>query len=252
MSDEDKQRYDEWLDLPTTILGENQGRHDATKFKIIRYFWKYSGEWLDYSDDKRFELAWDWHQKHCIPPRPKEEFDSLCKWTIDTFRKERDIKHEEERGRRSNYSGMNGCITYQTNSNPDKFIISTPDCKVIEQSTKFVSNSDKTTEKKQKIVYTSKTFLACKPVRIIQHKNPLAFLNKTNKYTMQFTSIIPSGNFTLKQKTLQQILSYLKETQALTTDGLDAAFNCHETRFRGCRQPRTERRYRLLRFPTYQ
>lgn len=62
MSDEDKDSYDKWLDLPTTILGENQGRHDATKFKIIRYFWRYDGEWLDLTDDECFERAWKWHK----------------------------------------------------------------------------------------------------------------------------------------------------------------------------------------------
>lgn len=42
MSDLDKDKYDAWLDLPTTILGVNGGRHDATKFKINRYYWQYT------------------------------------------------------------------------------------------------------------------------------------------------------------------------------------------------------------------
>lgn len=100
MSDLDKNAYDQWLDLPTTILGENQGRHDATKFKINRYYWKYSGEWLNLSDDQRFERAWDWHLAHCKPPRSRQEFEGMCKWAIEKFRVKRDELHERVRAER--------------------------------------------------------------------------------------------------------------------------------------------------------
>jgi bifunctional DNA primase/polymerase-like protein len=115
MSDEDKQKYDEWLDLPTTILGENQGRHDATKFKVNRYYWKYAGEWLNLSDEQRFERAWQWHLAHCNPPRSRQEFNSLCKWAIDTFRVERDKKHEKVRAERQQWNECN-----QKRSSADK------------------------------------------------------------------------------------------------------------------------------------
>jgi len=107
---EDKQRYDEWLDLPTTILGENQGRHDATKFKINRYYWKYSGEWLNLSDDQRFERAWEWHLAHCKPSRSRQEFDGMCKWAIEKFRVKRDELHERVRAERQGNirAGNNG------------------------------------------------------------------------------------------------------------------------------------------------
>jgi hypothetical protein len=100
MSDQDKDSYDKWLDLPTTILGENQGRHDATKFKIIRYYWRHVGEWLDLIDDQRFECAWKWHMEHCRPPRPRQEFEKICEWTVDKFRAKRDEVHESIRNRR--------------------------------------------------------------------------------------------------------------------------------------------------------
>ncbi|MGI0044554.1 MAG: hypothetical protein ACRD47_12675, partial [Nitrososphaeraceae archaeon] len=94
MSDEDKDSYDKWLDLPTTILGENQGRHVATMFKIIRYYWKYKDGWLDLTDDQRFECAWKWHIEHCKPPRLRKEFDNMCEWTADKFRTKRDELHK--------------------------------------------------------------------------------------------------------------------------------------------------------------
>ncbi|MGA9319195.1 MAG: hypothetical protein WBV84_14175, partial [Nitrososphaeraceae archaeon] len=55
MSDLDKNKYDSMLDDPGLILGVNCGRHDATLFKAMRYYFKYSGEWLDLTDEQRFE-----------------------------------------------------------------------------------------------------------------------------------------------------------------------------------------------------
>lgn len=222
MSDDDRQKYEDWLDLPTTILGANQGRHDATKFKVLRYFWKYSGEWLNYSDEQRFEKAWEWHLQHCTPPRSREEFDRICKWTIDTFREERDKKHEEARSKRNNYADMPGCVSYQINSNPDKFIVSTPDNKLVETIHKYEDSHENPKEKVCK-VYNTKTFLCCKPVRIIKHRNPGPFLETVQKYTMVFKGSEPSGNFTLKQKSLSEIVARLKETDALCDKNIDNA-----------------------------
>ncbi|MFY9965199.1 MAG: bifunctional DNA primase/polymerase [Nitrososphaeraceae archaeon] len=122
MSDEDKEAYDRWLDLPTTILGENQGRHDATKFKINRYYWKYSGEWLNLSDDQRFDRAWQWHLAHCNPPRSRQEFDNMCKWAIDTFRVKRDELHEKARAERQRWKdiGGQGKTNDSSNKKPDE------------------------------------------------------------------------------------------------------------------------------------
>jgi hypothetical protein len=97
MSDTDKEAYERWLDEPTTVLGENQGRHDATKFKIIRNYWKYENSWFDYTDEQRFNDAWRWHLQHCKPPRTRDEFDRLCEWTKNNHRVKRDIFFENIR-----------------------------------------------------------------------------------------------------------------------------------------------------------
>ena len=116
MSDEDKRKYIEFLHLDTTILGVSQGRHDATKVIINNYYWKYNGEWLELSDELRFERAWKWHLEHCNPSRSREEFDSLCKWAKDKFRVKRDELHEKIRGERNNtHSGISGCVSYKVN-----------------------------------------------------------------------------------------------------------------------------------------
>ena len=97
MSDADRNKYDAWLDLDTTILGEGAGRHDATKFKICSFYWKYSGEWLNLSDDERFERAWQWHLNHCKPPRSRAEFEYMCDWAKKKHRVKRDTKHDRIR-----------------------------------------------------------------------------------------------------------------------------------------------------------
>jgi DNA replicative helicase MCM subunit Mcm2 (Cdc46/Mcm family) len=103
MSDVDKEAYDKWLDQPTTILGVRDGRHDATKFKICRYYWKYRDEWLNLSDEERFRRAWQWHLKHCNPPRSMKEFDEICRWVVRTFKKQRNELHGKVRGEIYNY-----------------------------------------------------------------------------------------------------------------------------------------------------
>jgi P4 family phage/plasmid primase-like protien len=97
MSDADKNEYDEWLDFDTTILGEGAGRHDATKFKICSFFWKYTDEWLNLSDDERFERAWQWHLNHCKPPRTRGEFDRMCEWVKQHHKVKRDEEHQRIR-----------------------------------------------------------------------------------------------------------------------------------------------------------
>jgi hypothetical protein len=94
MSNENKEKYEKWLDDPNTVLGEGQGRHDALKFKIISYYYKYKDEWLDLTDEQRFQQAWDWNVAHCKPAKPKEEFDSLVEWTVETQRERRDELHK--------------------------------------------------------------------------------------------------------------------------------------------------------------
>ena len=114
MSDEDKSRYSAWLDDTDTILGVGSGRHDATKFKVCSYFWKYSGEWLNLSDGERFERAWQWHNQHCNPPRTRKHFDDICKWVIENHRPNRDKKHELLREERETVKEQEQSITSNT------------------------------------------------------------------------------------------------------------------------------------------
>jgi hypothetical protein len=219
MSDDDKRKYIEFLHLPTTILGVGQGRHDATKVIINNYYWKYNGEWLELSDEERFERAWKWHLEHCVPPRPREELDSLCKWAKDKFRVKRDELHEKIRGeRKATYSGISGCVSYKVN--PNEFITGTYDNRLVEIRHTWSEDKNGQLIEKESII---RTFLACKPVRIIKHRNPLSFLEMPQKYTIEFRGCQPSSNFTIRHKSLPQIIAQLKQSEALTDKNLDNA-----------------------------
>ena len=112
MSDSDKEEYDRWLELPTTILGENKGRHNATLFKVIHYF-RSDGEWLDLTDDQRFERAWQWHLEHCKPQRSREEFNRICEWVKNKFGANRDKMLTRTNDRTKNTDTRNNCHEYQ-------------------------------------------------------------------------------------------------------------------------------------------
>jgi Bifunctional DNA primase/polymerase, N-terminal len=118
MSDEDKQRYYTWLEDDNTIIGEGEGRHDTTKDIVCSYFWKYSGEWLNLSDDERFSRAWQWHLKHCVPPRTRQHFDDICKWVIEKHRVNRDKNHEALREERRQQDQQQQQQQHVKGSNP--------------------------------------------------------------------------------------------------------------------------------------
>ena len=212
MSDEDRERYDSWLDAGRTILGVGAGRHDATKFKIIRNYWKHDGNgWLNYTDEQRFEDAWQWHLKHCQPPRTKEEFDRLCEWVKQNHRVKRDEFFEKIREQRQNQSQADSDINslpqevqarLSTNvfsligRNPlrlyvaddirkeiMKVVIAKP--KDVTETTESNSATTTTTTKTKTIKYTEKdTIIDAIPTKVIINDNPLDGI-KTYQVTFQ-------------------------------------------------------------------
>jgi P4 family phage/plasmid primase-like protien len=105
MSDNDKEEYEKWLDKPDTIIGVGGGRHNAILHKINSYFWKWGNDWLDLTDDQRFERAWEWAERHCKPNYSREEFDRLCYDVTKKYRQERDALHELKRANQQTNQG---------------------------------------------------------------------------------------------------------------------------------------------------
>jgi hypothetical protein len=225
MSDENKQRYIHWLEDPATRIKEHEGRHDAIKTLGCSYYYRYNNGWKDLTDDQRYDKLQQWNHQHCVPPLSEKEFNDIWKWIVAHHRKKRDDEREERTKTAhaviSDPLNMPGCISYQINSIPDKYVLGTPDNELVEVERKH------TTDAKSNMVtsylITNKTFTACKPVRIIKHKNPLSFLELQQRYTIEFRGSEQSGNFTIKHKTLSEIVSGLKNGNALCEYGLDVA-----------------------------
>lgn len=237
MSDQDKQRYDSWLDDPSTILGEGAGRHDATRFKVRSYYWKYANGWLNMSDSERFEKAWIWHLDHCKPPRSRQEFDLICDWVKKKDRANRDkrleqVRDESNRTKKqetgyprchnaNKQAILNGISDENVRSlleairwtmistNPQKFIIADQkSCSICRGSITYSDSGDSQASKRAHLNYGA-ILIRLYPKRVILHQNPLKFLEAPPLYTVIFEDqnkeeIHISG-------TIETIISRLKE-----------------------------------------
>lgn len=67
-------------------------------------------------------------------------------------------------------------------------------------------------------------FLACIPIRIIRHKNPLTFLQLKETFTIEFVDA-KQEHYTFTHKTLAAIIQSLKEMALVLGDGADSALS---------------------------
>lgn len=192
LSENENNSISDWLHNPNTIFSEGQGRHKWMLYIVNSYFWKYSGEWLELSDEDRFERAWQWHLDHCKPPRTREEFDKICRDVTRKFAEERDKKHDEISSRKKSgeyaeygpeiNAELEGNTFYRINEKPPKFIIAYHQTKKLIEAalktseTERLVNGQKESVKLKYLTHT-KTYLTCIPIKIVRHKNPLSFLD---------------------------------------------------------------------------
>lgn len=219
ISDDNIEEYIKYLE--NSSFGVKEGRHIGLVALGCSYYYRSSGEWLDYSDDDRKTKLWEWNLKQ-RPPKEEREFNYVWSWIVKNHRENKDKEHEEiRRTRRNNdFENMPGCISYEIS--PGRYIFGTPDNKIAEITRKFIPH-ETIPNKTITTVTHVKTFTACKPKSIVKHINPLSFLEIQDKYTIEFTGTEQSGCFTLKHKSLSEIVSALKNTNALTDKGIDNA-----------------------------
>ena len=91
MSNENIQTYIKWLENPEnfTKLGVGQGRHNGLLTLGTSYYYRYNGEWKDYTDEQRRAKLWEWNMKLAVPKLEKE-FNDIWKWIVDKHRRTRD------------------------------------------------------------------------------------------------------------------------------------------------------------------
>jgi hypothetical protein len=98
MSAEDQQAHIKWLEDPVnyTKLGAGQGRHNGLVTLGTSYYYRWNGDWKNYTDDERKAKLLEWNSKLAVP-KSEKEVDDIWKWIVTTHRKTRDEQHEESR-----------------------------------------------------------------------------------------------------------------------------------------------------------
>jgi hypothetical protein len=226
-------KYVEELEKPETIIPKGVVHH-AVRTMLMSVYFRWSNGFADKTDEQRFQYVVDWDKQKAIQanrpayidanPRKLEElWEGIKKKYQGQRQEERDKREEAANSKKTGNRGfdehMPGCICYETI--PGRFIVGTPDNKIAEISRKF-DVDEKTGQERTLITYIT-TFTACKPIKIIRHINPLPFMEIQDKYTIEFIGSERSGCFTIKHKSLSEIVSVLKNGNALAERGIDIA-----------------------------
>lgn len=117
-------------------------------------------------------------------------------------------------------------IHFSVGSTPPRYIVAS---KEVNQVLEIMIKTSKTTG--GKYLYHNKSFLACAPISIIIHKNPLTFLQTATTYTMIFVDSTGEKN-TFSHKTLVGIMQSLKESGYVLGDGAEQALSAVLQAFR--------------------
>jgi hypothetical protein len=231
MSDENKHAFIKWLEDPEnyTKLGAGQGRHNGLVTLGTSYYYRYSGEWKDYTDEQRRTKLWEWNMKLAVP-KSEKEFNDIWKWIVDKHRRTRDEQHEklrEERRREQaaqefdksytfsmyhdNVKGsLDGNMWTEIGKNPTRWIIADSRMKVVYKAHQYdyeIVTKHGKEEQKETIYKLSidSIMIRCIPVSVIKHESPFDFLQNQTNYTMTFRDTTRE-TFTLVRKTIEQII----------------------------------------------
>ena len=236
LDDDTAKKYIEELEKPETIVPKGSVHH-AVRTVLMSVYFRWKNGFADMSDEHRFQYVVEWDREKAkqagrpayidaSPGKLEELWEGIKRKYQGQRQEERDKREEASRrgsggfGNRAWFDGnMSGCISYQVN--PGKFIVGTPDNKVAEIVRK--STLDETTNQIKTTVTQVKTYTACKPLKIIRHINPLSFLETQDRFTIEFKGLEPSGCFTARHKTLSEIVSLLKNGNALIDRGIEVA-----------------------------
>lgn len=251
MSDEDQQAYIRWLEDPANYskLGEGQGRHNGLVTLGTSYYYRYNGDWINYTDDERKAKLWEWNCNLAVPKQEKE-FDGIWKWIVEKHRKQRDKQHEElrEQDRRhqevkefdksyvfSMYhdtikAALDGNMWTEIHTDPlPKWIVADSKRNLVYNAHEY---SFKVFDKNAKQNIKSYGFsiddniLKCIPLSVTRHESPIDFLNVQTNYTIQFKDTT-GRTFTLARKTITQIMDYLKDNGYVLHGYYDRSIFCN-------------------------
>ena len=225
MSDVDRQAYIRLLEDPEyyTKLGVGQGRHSGLVTLGTSYYYRYNGEWKNYTDEQRKEKLGDWNMKLAVPLSHKE-FDDVWKWIVEKHRRTRDEQHEklrEDRRREQSARKLDKSHTFSTypenirkslegnlwteiGKYPVKWIVADPKMSVIYKAHQYdyeTSVTDSGTEEQKQRIYKlsiDDIKIRCIPIKIMKHESQLDFLQSQSQTTYTMTFENTTGKSLLK------------------------------------------------------
>ena len=234
MSNGDQQAYIKWLEDPAnyTKLGEGQGRHNGLVMLGTSYYYRYNGDWKNYTDDERRAKLWEWNNKLAVP-KPEKEVEDIWKWIVSKHRKHRDEEHEqlregEKRKREvkefdkayvfSMYhdtikAALEENMWTEIHTDPPKWIIADLKRNLVYKAHEYNYEVFDENTKQEITCYgfsIDDNILKCIPLSIIKHESPIDFLNVQTTYTIKFKDTT-GITFILARKTITQIMDYLKD-----------------------------------------
>lgn len=166
--------------------------------------------------------------ERCEPSLDDKEvnqiWDSALKFISEQVENE-GVKSNSNNGdnKRQRYSELEGNIYYQINEKPERYIVAyRQKNKVIEVASKSQKKEIEGIETIEKYLVHKKTYLACMPIKIIRHNNPLTFLEATAKYSITFIDSVGETHI-FKHKTLAEIVQCLRDLACVISDGADMA-----------------------------
>ena len=195
-----------------TRIYEGHNRHEA-ELRVMESLLRRNRGILTEEQIKQFAI--EWNQKHCIPPLDDKEFSRQWGDAIKF------IEHKDKSPEK--YPELVGNTYYQINEKPEKYIIA------YKQKHQLIEATSKTIEKEtggnktiEKFLYHNRTYLACIPVKIVRHSNPLTFLETAAKYSISFLDSVGESCI-FRHKTLAEIVQGLKDMGYVLSDGADTA-----------------------------
>jgi hypothetical protein len=154
-------------------------------------------------------------------------FDDAIKFIAKQLEQEKENEQEnnDKDTQPEKYPELQDNIYHKINNRPEKYVVAdkrSNQLKEYEAIHMMVKNS--TADIIKYFLVDTSTYLGCIPDKIIKHKNPLTSVRIPELYTISFIDI--SGErFTLKQKTLPNIIGSLKERACVFKDGANNALN---------------------------
>jgi hypothetical protein len=179
-----------------------------------------------YHNDKTLEeikqIIYVKNKKDCRPPLLDHDVEQICK-SAEQFIAGEIAK--EQKQNQEKYPELQGNIYHRINNKPEKYIVAD---KLSNQLKEYEARHTTVKGTNPDIIkyylIDTNTYLGCIPDKIIKHKNPLTFVRIPELYTISFIDI--SGDtFTLKQKTLPNIMASLKDRACVFKDGANNALN---------------------------